>query len=76
VLLEIWNGKERVMEQDRASEGRGTSASSQTDGDMVEAAGETTAAAANDTTTDDARPVGADTRVKVEGEDDSAEERE
>ena len=58
------------MEQDRGSEERGAADSPQTGADMVEAAGETTAAAANDTTTaDNTRPVGADTRVKVEGEE-------
>lgn len=43
--------------------------------DIVEIAGETTAAATSDTgDAGDARPVGADTRVKVEGEQDATEE--
>ncbi|HKS27434.1 MAG TPA: hypothetical protein VJS44_06420 [Pyrinomonadaceae bacterium] len=43
--------------------------------DIVEMAGETTAAATSDTgEAGDARPVGADTRVRVEGEEDTGEE--
>jgi hypothetical protein len=60
------------MEQNRTGEERAVASSAESEADMVEMAGETTAAAASDTkSTDDARPVGAGTRVKVEGETDS-----
>lgn len=47
----------------------------ESEADIVEMGGETTAAATSDTTgAGNARPVGADTRVKVAGEQDSTEE--
>ena len=60
------------MTEKRDADGRdGATAAA---GDEVEAAGETTAAAVVGRDNDDARPVGADTQVRVEGDAHPADE--